>query len=216
MEFWIEGAISDHEMLDTLEYVIQNDIIIFDNGQIHQNNIEGFMTFHKGLEQEIGDMGLITNNPTVHKLLASSNADFANNPNIGQVVYEREGSWHNDDGSASSFALSLQNNELSQILFEELDEEQERDNIPFSEIHVTNSYGVTVAQTGVNSDYVQSDEHWWVTAVASGIHVEYLEYDEHSGLSDTTISIKIESDDGDFLGVLKAEIDAKYFLNNGD
>jgi len=215
IEFWSEGAISDQEISDTLVYAIHNDLLQFSDGLVKSTQItENFMNFHKGLEQEIENLQMITHNPDVQIFLASSNADFAVNPDIDSVIQKREYDWRLSPIDVDSpFMLSLKNNNLGKILLEELKDEKTRDAFPFDEIHVTNAYGVTVAQTGHNADYIQSDEIWWILAVKDGIYIDHLEYEEHSGLSDAIIAMKIVDHDGNFLGVVKAEIPIKYFLS---
>ncbi len=78
---------------------------------------------------------------------------------------------------------------------------------PFAEIFFTDRNGLTVASTTVTSDFVQSDEEWWLRAWESGMHVSVVEQDESAGVLSVDVSLRIDTPDGRPVGVLKTVLD---------
>ncbi len=78
---------------------------------------------------------------------------------------------------------------------------------PFAEIYFTDRNGFTVASSTVTSDFVQSDEEWWLRAWESGMHVSVVEQDESTGGLSVDISLRIDTPDGRPVGVLKTVLD---------
>jgi PAS domain S-box-containing protein len=83
----------------------------------------------------------------------------------------------------------------------------------FGEVFVTNKYGANVAQTGKTSDFRQDDEHWWQLARRDGLHIEDVEYDESASIYSTDIAIRIDDENGDFLGVMKVVLNIEETIN---
>ncbi|MDP4007506.1 MAG: ATP-binding protein [bacterium] len=74
----------------------------------------------------------------------------------------------------------------------------------YGEVFVTNRYGVNIAQTGKTSDYYQADEAWWQKAMENGFFVDNIEYDESAQIWTMPIGVRIDGEQGEFLGVIKA------------
>ncbi|MBX2867074.1 MAG: HAMP domain-containing protein [Acidiferrobacterales bacterium] len=75
----------------------------------------------------------------------------------------------------------------------------------FAEVFITDEYGYNVALTNPTSDFVQSDEEWWITAMDNGISVGDVEYDDSAGIWSVDISVRIDDDKtGKRLGVMKS------------
>ncbi|NQT69912.1 MAG: PAS domain S-box protein, partial [Desulfobacteraceae bacterium] len=74
----------------------------------------------------------------------------------------------------------------------------------FGEIIVTNKYGANVAQTGRTSDYRQDDETWWQIARDTGFYVSDIAYDVSAGIYAVSISVRIDDENGEFIGAIKA------------
>jgi HAMP domain-containing protein len=95
--------------------------------------------------------------------------------------------------------------ELSEELRHKIRFYQSKDNRKtFGEVFVTNRYGANIAQTGKTSDYRQDDELWWQMARRDGLHIEHVEYDESAGIYSTDIAVRIDDENGGFLGIIKA------------
>lgn len=75
----------------------------------------------------------------------------------------------------------------------------------FGEVFITDEYGYNVALTNPTSDFVQSDEDWWVGAMDNGIDVGQVEYDASAGIWSIDISVRIDDEQtGRRVGVMKA------------
>lgn len=86
----------------------------------------------------------------------------------------------------------------------------------FSEIFVTNSYGVNIAQTNRTSDYLQADEEWWQRARKDGQYLGGVEYDESSGIQGLTIAVRLDDHNGDFLGVIKGVLPLQSLIRTAE
>jgi methyl-accepting chemotaxis protein len=81
-----------------------------------------------------------------------------------------------------------------------------------SEIFFTEQHGFNVGASGATSDFVQSDESWWKDGKDSQAPLLVESFDESSGTLGFEITQRItDPDTGDFLGVVKAVVPAKFF-----
>jgi len=110
--------------------------------------------------------------------------------------------------NAASESLSDVNNDLSNDLKETFIQFYERKYgiRIFAEILVTDEYGATIAQTGSSTDYKQDDKEWWQAARASGFSVSDVAYDERTGIHGIVMGIRIDDEEGNFIGVMKAVV----------
>ena len=76
----------------------------------------------------------------------------------------------------------------------------------FVELFATNKYGANVAQTGKTSDYRQDDEKWWQIAREERYYVSDIEYDESAATFAISIGVRVDNEEGDFIGVMQAVI----------
>ncbi len=75
----------------------------------------------------------------------------------------------------------------------------------FAEAFFTDRQGYNVALTNPTSDFIQSDEDWWLNAWRHHLSVGGIEYDESAGVWSLDIAIRIDDpDDRTPLGVLKS------------
>ena len=80
----------------------------------------------------------------------------------------------------------------------------------FAEAFFTDQKGFNVALTNPTSDFVQSDENWWLNAWRHKIAVGQVEFDESAGVWSLDISIRIDdSADQTPLGVVKSVLSIK-------
>lgn len=81
----------------------------------------------------------------------------------------------------------------------------------FAEIFMTDARGLMVAMTNKTSDYLQSDEDWWVKCYANGQGLAYygnIEYDESAMSESIAVFVPIKDpQDNKAVGVIKAVID---------
>ncbi len=76
----------------------------------------------------------------------------------------------------------------------------------FKEILITDQHGFNVDYSRPTSDFVQSDEGWWIDAMENGIHISDPEFDASAGVFTVDISVRVEYN-GLAYGVLKASLD---------
>lgn len=86
----------------------------------------------------------------------------------------------------------------------------------YAEVFYTDINGYVIGGTGETSDFVQSDEPWWNTAIEQGIFIENLQFDESAGANSFDVSVRIDDDRGQALGVMKASIDASVLESFAD
>ncbi|WP_108125621.1 hypothetical protein [Saccharospirillum mangrovi] len=84
----------------------------------------------------------------------------------------------------------------------------------FSELFVTDRWGLNAAASEATSDYFQGDEA--IFQALAGTHAQYhidvLEYDQSSQTFQVKISVPVHDTDGELLGVLVAGVDVERAL----
>ena len=154
--------------------------------------------------------------------LIRSNQQFARLDDIQKYIEEKDRAWRAaDKEQVTLFMAGLIDSPLSEDLRRELEQKEfyrrMRGHEVFSEVFVTNQYGVNAAQTQKTTDYYQADEAWWQEAKKHGLYVADVEYDKSAGVYSTDICVRIEDKDGGFLGVLKYVVNHEeviQFLRN--
>jgi len=138
--------------------------------------------------------------------LKQSNQEFEKLENIQEYITVMDNDWLSvPKTDLSPFMQELISNDLSKELRDRIYFYSDNYGYPvYGEIFVTNSYGANAAQTGKTSDYRQDDEEWWQKAKEYGLYVRDVEYDESANIYSTDIGLRIDDEDGNFIGVLKA------------
>ncbi len=141
--------------------------------------------------------------------LAKSNQEFEELDNVQEYIEEKDEAWKvAGKEEITPFMQDLINNELSKQIREEFELKEayraKYGYAVFGEIFLTNRYGVNVAQTQKTSDYYQADEEWWQRAREDGLSVTDVEYDLSTGSYSIDIGVRVDDENGDFLGVVKA------------
>ena len=78
----------------------------------------------------------------------------------------------------------------------------------FKEIFVTDRNGYNAAISNLTSDFVQSDEEWWVGAWTKGIHLSRVKFDDSAGVWANEINVRIHDPrTKEAVGVMKAVLD---------
>jgi methyl-accepting chemotaxis protein len=78
----------------------------------------------------------------------------------------------------------------------------------FKEVFFTDKNGYNTAISNMTSDFVQSDEGWWVNAWSKGLDIGKVGFDESAGVWSIDISARIDNPrTQEPLGVLKAVLD---------
>lgn len=84
----------------------------------------------------------------------------------------------------------------------------------YREIMLTDRYGRLVAASGSTSDYVQSDETWWVNAFGDGaggrVEVSDVEWDESAGVFAVSIAVPVLNPERNaVVGILRVLSDSR-------
>lgn len=84
----------------------------------------------------------------------------------------------------------------------------------YREIMLTDRHGRLVAASGATSDYVQSDETWWVNAFGDGVggrvEVSDVEWDESAGVFAVSIAVPVLNPERDaVVGILRVLSDSR-------
>lgn len=142
----------------------------------------------------------------VQETLGESNLEFAGNFNPQPLLDERDLIWKSGDAEAAEkLARPLLTNKLARDLRNWTSKLAESAGYPvFGEVFFTNRYGGNAAQTGRTSDYRQDDEDWWQRAVSEGVHIGEIDFDGSANIQSIDICLRVDDDDGDMIGVMKA------------
>ncbi|MBF0572525.1 MAG: response regulator [Desulfamplus sp.] len=96
----------------------------------------------------------------------------------------------------------------------------------FSQLYLTNSFGITIAATNLVDDYYHVDEEWWQKAVKQGVYISEIEYDkiaeqialkfnlpesEYSGYG-LNIAIRLTDKNNNILGVVRAVLSSRWIM----
>jgi len=164
------------------------------------NKIERFQSFE--------DLAL-------QKIIIESNQEFEKLDNIQNYINEKDREWISaPKEEITPFMKDLINNKLSKELRKRTKFYEEKYGFRiFPEVFTTNKYGANAAQTGKTTDYYQADEQWWQKAKQDGIHVADFEYDRSEDVYSTDIGIRIDDENGNFLGIMKVVLNIEEVTN---
>ena len=144
--------------------------------------------------------------PDVQEAIKASNLRFEQMQDVQAYIDRQECEWRAaPKETITPFMESLLANGLSAAMRARINTLEEHSGYPvYGEVFVTNRYGANVAQTGKTSDYRQDDEQWWQRAKADGLYVADVGYDESAGIHSVDICMRIDDENGNFIGVIKA------------
>jgi len=153
--------------------------------------------------------------PSLQKTLIKSNQEFEQLDNIQNYINEKEREWTSvPKEEITPFIKELSNNELSKALRKRTRFYEEKYGFSvFPEVFVTNKYGANTAQTGRTSDYRQDDEEWWQRAEKDGLYVGDVEYDESAATHSVVIGLRIDDEDENFVGIMKAVLNIEEVIS---
>ncbi len=199
----IGGAIVYFTVSDSITASIGSEAIFVNRGLLS--------SLDESIYYKIQETQELASDPRLAKAIITSNEDFSNLEDPNSYLNEKDQEWISQPkGTLSPFMTDIISNELSDILRQKSKFYESSYQFPvFSEIFLTNSYGANVAQTGKTSDYKQNDEEWWQVAKQSGIHIQDVSFDESANVFSIDISVRIEDEDGNFLGILKNVVNIK-------
>jgi len=165
------------------------------------NRIEEFQTYPAAL--------------TLQEVAKESNKKFESLDDIQSYIEQKDKEWTSaPKETVTAFMQELIGNRLSKELRNRLKfYEEEYGYQVFGEVFVTNKYGANAAQTGKTTDYRQDDEEWWQMAKKNGLYVGDVELDSSAGVYSTNIGIRVDDENGNFLGVIKVILNIEEVVN---
>lgn len=190
----LQGSIGERSVVLAQERVNRIDRNIYDK-------IEEFIAYSNSLMSQ--------------EACIESNKEFEKFGNIQDYINEKDREWTSaPKEEITPLMQELINNKLSEELREKTKFYEKRYGYRvFGEVFVTNRYGANIAQTGKTTDYYQADEEWWQKAKEDGLYVGDVEYDESTGIYSIPVGIRINDEDGDFLGITKAVLNIEYVIS---
>ncbi len=198
----IIGAFSIVQSRDMLESSIGEGTVIslntimekIDNAII--SKIENFQ--YQTNSQNIGFQDFLHNSNDEFKQIGTQEE-------INNYIMDKDQEWITSSNNSTIFLNSLLNNQISEKLNRNIEfNEDEHEYELYGEIFVTNKYGANIGLTQKTSDYYQADESWWIKTKENGIYIGEVEYDQSSEIYSTTISVRIDDNESNFIGILKA------------
>jgi signal transduction histidine kinase len=180
---------------------------------------EMLKTMDRELYRKIEEIQAYSRDVFLQKALSQSNTSFEKLDNIEEYVNQKDRQWVSvPKEEITLFMHGLINNELSNGLRKQLVEyyENRYGYKVFGEISVTNKYGANVAQTGKTSDYRQDDEQWWQIAKEKAFYVDNVEYDESAAMHAISIGVRVDNEQGDFIGVMRAVVSVKAIVREAE
>ncbi|MDE1829964.1 MAG: PAS domain S-box protein [Thaumarchaeota archaeon] len=154
------------------------------------------------------DMLNLVNDKSVLQAVVSSNADFQKMDNPRQYVETQNATWNSTPRNTSpSLMLNITQNPTADRLREMMNIEKAIFHSDvFSRMLLANSYGAVVAASEAPADYDQFTESWYVEVKQDGLHVGNVTMDKPSGIVGIPIAVRINDENGNFVGVAKGII----------
>ena len=144
------------------------------------------------------------------------NSDFDSIDNVQQYINEKDVEWASVElEEVTPFMQELMDNDVAKTLHSIVNFYEERYYYKlYNDISVTNKHGANIAQTEKTLDYYQADEDWWKKAKEQGVYMEGINYDQSTGTYVINICIRINDDDGNFIGVMRAGLNAVNIIES--
>lgn len=163
-----------------------------------------------GIDDKIDDLSSLTIDSKVLDSVSVSNFDFDKIENRDEYISKIDSDWKAKKNP--EFVSDILSNSLSLYLKKKQKQiGDDDDRRIYSEIFITNQYGVTIGSTGRTSDYLQSDEEWYQNTLIEKDRawIGKPEYDESSKSYSIDVGVRITDDAGIFIGVIKGVYDLK-------
>ncbi len=153
---------------------------------------------------------------TLLNTLNASNKQFDSIQDVNEYISNRNAEWIAARNDSTPFMLSLINNTLADQLRTDLIlYHEKRYGYRFlSDIFVTNKYGTTVAQSSKTDTYRHDDEEWWHITMDNGYFFNNYEYDANSGNYGMSMAVRLEDEEGNYIGAFKAAVSAEGVIRD--
>ena len=161
------------------------------------------------INSRVGEVVVFSHDIDLRESIAQSNALFEQMPDVNTYIAGKDAEWASAlDGTETSFMKEVLDAAASKSLREKVEFYKQKYGRPvFGEVLVTNRYGALVGSSGVTSDFNQAGEEWWQKASSDGLYVTGVTYDKTSGVYSVGICVRLDDDEGNFMGVMKASLD---------
>ncbi|MFA5238509.1 MAG: ATP-binding protein [Phycisphaerae bacterium] len=201
--FGVAGYISIHASQNALQESIGESSISLVSGILD--------TIDRTIYSRIEEFQACTTSLKLRKFIKESNEEFEKTSDPLSYIALKDKQWASvPKETVTAFMLELMSNEPAEELKQRLKFYKEKYGYNvLGEVFITNKYGVNIAQTGKTTDYYQADEPWWQIVREKGLCVTDVEYDESSDTYSTNIGVRIDDEDGNFLGVIKAVLNVE-------
>ncbi len=168
----------------------------------------------RNIHNRIQEIQVCATELKLQEIAKESNEEFEKLEDIKSFINQKENEWSSVSKNAVNvFVQQLTNNKLSEELRNKIEfYEKKYGYRVFGEIFFTNRYGVNISQTGKTTDYYQADEQWWQLTKENGLYVKDVEHDESANVYSTDIGIRVDDEDGNFLGVIKAVLNIEEVI----
>jgi len=152
----------------------------------------------------------------VMNAVIESNAKFDKIVNVEKLIHKRDKEWiATEEKEITPFIRELLNRKLSKWLIDKMEYYKNKFgyNI-FTEIFVTNKYGVVIGLTGKLTDYLQADEEWYKKArKQKQFRIGEIGYDESSYAYTCDIVINLYDENKNYAGIVKASLNLEEIIN---
>ena len=157
------------------------------------------------IHDHIETMRTISLMPFLSESIAQSNHAFEQRSDAEVYIDKKDSQWTTrEDDSIQAFKDELVDAPASDHLREIMKYFKSDYGYPvFVELFATNKFGANVAQSGLTSDYKQSDESWWQEAKTNGLYISDVSYDKSTESYSISIGTRIMNTDHGFLGIIK-------------
>jgi len=177
--FWVNDQISDQELLYSIEYFVEKEMIKVPNGN-NKTLIYNLHTYQTELSEKITKTQQLAHNSVIRLDIIESNERFGGLNSVDFLIDQRDEDWTETDADEiTPFMKQLMKGESGDIVRSTIiDDKNLQGLISIEEIIITNAYGANVIISGKTTDYKQNDEDWWIQAKLHGTFVSEGHFDE--------------------------------------
>lgn len=156
------------------------------------------------IDKRIEDFRQLTKLSIIQESLIKSNQEFLHRQQVQKIMKEQDPLTNIEN---QPFISPTINTELISELTDVINfYKSEYDYDVVSELYITNIYGANVAIDSETSDYRHDNEKWWQESKSKGIYIGETGYDEKSRNYITIIGLRIDDENGEFLGILRVSL----------
>ena len=227
---WFIDDLTHKEFIDALTYFEENKLL--GSGDTRQPPVEHDQAserlshkdvsepaphtdVHVPLQEKVSEIRAISNNPQLRQIVTDSNLEFSklSSSDLVHLMQERSVLWERGmNGSVGTDVTEQALTNIGTVLVRAI-LERDDEHLPIRSILVTNVHGAVVITTQAVSSYDQSDEKWWQIVSSAGrsdrtseAHVSMDANDDYTQYH-TEISLPVHGSDGEFIGVIQAQVD---------